>query len=89
MVNEAGILNVRLECAGIQCPEDKPYIESFLGSYKTEELYCNEYNSLAEARTGWEGYRAWYRNYRLRQGLRYQSPREYAKITRQCRLSVA
>ena len=57
----ASILNVRLEYAGIQCPEDKPYIESFFGSYKTEELYRNEYNSLAEARTEWESYRVWYR----------------------------
>ncbi len=85
----ARILNVRLEYAGIQCPEDKPYIESFFGSYKTEELYRTEYNSLAEARTGWESYRAWYRNYRLHQGLRYQSPREYDKITHQCKLLVA
>jgi len=54
----ARTLNVRLEYAGVQCPEDKPYIESFFGSYKTEELYRNEYNSLAEARTGWESYRA-------------------------------
>ena len=46
----ARILNVRLEYAGIQCPEDKPYIESFFGSYKTEELYRNEYNSLADSR---------------------------------------
>jgi len=51
------ILNVKLEYAGIQYSQDKPYIESFLGSYKTEELYHNEYNSLAEARTGWESYR--------------------------------
>jgi|TARA_B100000315_G_scaffold120522_1_gene110419 transposase InsO family protein len=85
----ARILNVRLEYAGIQCPEDKPYIESFFGSYKTEELYRNEYNSLAEARTRWESYRAWYRNYRLHQGLRYRSPREYANITHQCKLLVA
>jgi len=85
----ARILNVNLEYAGIQCPEDKPYIESFFGSYKTEELYRNEYNSLAEARTRWESYRAWYRNYRLHQGLRYRSPREYAKITHQCKLLVA
>ena len=85
----ARILNVKLEYAGIQCPEDKPYIESLFGNYKTEELYRNEYNSLAEARTGWESYRAWYRNYRLHQGLRYRSPREYAKITHQCKLLVA
>ena len=85
----ARILNVRLEYAGIQCPEDKPYIESFFGSYKTEELYRNEYNSLAEARTGWESYRAWYRYDRLHQGLMYRSPREYAKITRKSKLLVA
>ncbi len=85
----ARTLNVRLEYAGIQCPEDKPYIESFFGSYKTEELYRNEYNSLAEARTGWESYRAWYRYDRLHQGLRYQSLREYAKITRKSKLLVA
>jgi len=85
----ARILNVRLEYAGIQCPEDKPYIESFFGSYKTEELYRNEYSSLAEARTGWESYRAWYRYDRLHQGLRYRSPREYAKITQKSKLLVA
>ncbi len=85
----ATTLNVRLEYAGIQCPEDKPYIESFFGSYKTEELYRNEYSSLAEARTRWESYRAWYRNDRLHQALWYQSPRDYAKITRKSNLLVA
>jgi putative transposase len=85
----ARILNIRLEYAGIQCPEDKPYIESFFGSYKTEELYRNEYNSLAEARIGWESYRAWYRNNRLHQGLRCRSPREYANIAQKSELLVA
>jgi len=85
----ARILNVRLEYAGIQCPEDKPYIESFFGSYKTEELYRKEYKSLAEARTGWESYRAWYRNDRLHQALWYKSPRDYAKITCNSKLLVA
>jgi len=85
----ARTLNVRLEYAGIQCPEDKPYIESFFGSYKTEELYRNEYCSLAEARTGWESYRVWYRNDRLHQALWYKSPRDYAKIARKSNLLVA
>ena len=85
----ARTLNVRLEYAGIQCPEDKPYIESFFGSYKTEELYRNEYSSLVEASTGWESYRAWYRNDRLHQSLWYKSPREYAKIARKSSLLVA
>lgn len=85
----ARTLNVRLEYAGIQCPEDKPYIESFFGSYKTEELYRNEYTSLAEAITRWESYRAWYCNDRLHQALWYKSPRDYAKIARNSKLLVA
>jgi len=85
----ARILNVRLEYAGIQCPEDKPYIESFFGSYKMEELYRNEYSSLSEAKTWWESYRAWYRNDRLHQALWYKSPRDYAKMTFQSKLLVA
>ncbi len=85
----ARILNVRLEYAGIQCPEDKPYIESFFGSYKTEELYRNEYNSLAEAQTGWKKYRDWYRSDRLHQSLRYLSPLKYATMERKSKLLVA
>jgi len=85
----ARTLNVRLEYAGVQCPEDKPYIESFFGSYKTEELYRNEYNSLVEARTGWESYRDWYRNDRLHQALWYKSPRDYAKVAGNSKLLVA
>jgi transposase InsO family protein len=38
----ARTLNVRLECAGVQYPEDKPYIGPFFGSYKAEELYRND-----------------------------------------------
>lgn len=75
----AKVLNVTLEYAGIQCPEDKPYIESFFGKYKTEEVYRNEYESLSEARSGWESYRAWYKFERLHQSLGYQSPKSFQK----------
>ena len=85
----ARILNVRLEYAGIPCPEGKPYIKSFFGSYKTEEVYRNEYNSLVEAVTGWESYCDWYRNDRLHQALWYKSPRDYANIACKSKLSVA
>ena len=85
----ARALNVSLEYAGIQCPEDKPYIESFFGSYKTEELYRNEYNSLAEAVARWESYRDWYRNDRLHQSLGYVSPVKYATLVEKSILCVA
>jgi len=75
----ARLLNVTLEYAGVKCPEDKPYIESFNGSYKTEEIYRHEYQGFHEARTGWETYRAWYRTERLHQSLDYLSPLQYAQ----------
>ena len=75
----ARLLNVTLEYAGVKCPEDKPYIESFFGSYKTEEIYRHEYLNFLEARTRWETYRAWYRSERLHQSLEPQSPLEYSR----------
>ncbi|MEA1958127.1 MAG: IS3 family transposase [Chloroflexota bacterium] len=85
----ARLLNVNLEYAGIRCPEDKPYIESFNSSYKTEEIYRHEYRSIREARTGWEIYRAWYRNDRLHQSLDYLSPLQYAQKAQNTILLVA
>ena len=85
----ASLLNVRLEYAGIQCPEDKPYIESFNSNYKTEEIYRNEYRSYREAKTSWEDYRDWYRNDRLHQSLDYVSPVAYAQRTQKSILLVA
>ena len=75
----ARVLNVKLEYAGIRCPDDKPYIESFFDKYKLEEVYRHEYLSLAEARSGWESYCAWYRNDRLHQNLGYRSPVTFGK----------
>lgn len=80
----AKTLNVRLEYAGIQCPEDKPYIESFNGKYKTEEVYRKEYSNLAQARAGWESYRAWYTNERLHQNLGYKSPKAFYEQAQIC-----
>jgi putative transposase len=85
----ARLLNVKLEYAGIKCPEDKPYIESFNSSYKTEEIYRNEYRNFQEAKTGWEAYREWYRNDRLHQSLDYISPVQYAQRAQNSILLVA
>ena len=85
----ARLLNVRLEYAGIKCPEDKPYIESFISNYKTEEIYRNEYRNFQEAKSGWETYREWYRNDRLHQSLDYMSPVRYAQRAQKNILLVA
>jgi putative transposase len=71
----AKTLNVTLEYAGIQCPDDKPYIESFFGHYKTEEVYRTNYATLAEAQVGWQLYRIWYETERVHESLDYQTPR--------------
>lgn len=75
----AGRLGVTIEYAGIQCPEDKPYIESFFGKFKVEEVHRNDYATLAEARTAWESYRAWYRSSRFHQSLGYRTPEEFGR----------
>lgn len=69
-------LNVQLEYAGIQCPDDKPYIEAFFSKYKVEEVYRNEYRNSAEAKAGWELYRSWYETERVHQSLGYQTPHQ-------------
>jgi len=85
----ARLLNVGLEYAGIKCPEDKPYIESFNSNYKTEEIYRNEYHGFDEAKENWELYREWYRKERLHQSLDYMSPVKYAQRAQKSMLLVA
>ena len=70
----AKALGVTLEYAGIQCPDDKPYIESFFGHYKTEEVYRSSYTTLAEGQVGWQLYRIWYEAERLHESLDYDTP---------------
>jgi putative transposase len=85
----ARLLNVKLEYAGVKCPEDKPYIEAFFSNYKTEELYRNEYHSFEEAKADWESYEEWYRNDRIHQGIDYMSPVRYAQRAQKSILLVA
>jgi putative transposase len=84
----AHLLNVKLEYAGVKCPEDKPYIEAFFSSYKTEEIYRSEYCNYQEAKKGWESYRDWYRNDRLHQSIDYISPMQYDQRTQNSILLV-
>jgi len=69
-------LGVVLEYAGIQCPDDKPYIEAFFSKYKVEEVYRNDYRNINEAKAGWELYRSWYETERVHQSLNYQTPKQ-------------
>lgn len=72
----ASTLGVTLEYAGIQCPNDKPYIESFFGKYKTEEVYRMDYGSALDGSTAWDLYRRWYETERVHQSLGYRTPEQ-------------
>ena len=72
----AKTLGITLEYAGIQCPDDKPYIESFFGHYKTEEVYRTSYMTLAEGQVCWQLYRIWYETERVHESLEYRTPHQ-------------
>ncbi len=76
----AKVLGITLEYAGIQCPDDKPYIESFFGHYKTEEVYRASYATVAEGQVGWQLYRIWYETERVHESLDYQTPHQRLTI---------
>jgi putative transposase len=62
-------LGVHLEYCGINCPDDKPYVELFFSRYKCEEVYRNEYSSYLDAVLGWIHYKDWYSNRCIHTGL--------------------
>ena len=70
-------LGVWLEYCGINCPDDKPYIESFFSRYKCEEVYRNEYCSFTDAMFGWLAYKNWYLTKRIHQGLGWSTIPEF------------
>lgn len=74
-------LGVHLEYCGINCPDDKPYIECFFARYKCEEVYRNEYRSYTDAFLGWLEYKQWYLSERIHQGLGWSTIPEF-KATR-------
>lgn len=79
-------LGVHLEYCGINCPDDKPYIECFFARYKCEEVYRNEYRSYTDAFFGWLEYKQWYLTKRIHQGLGWSTIPEF-KATRDSHLA--
>lgn len=69
-----------LEFCGVQTPNDKPYIESFLSCYKREEVYRHEYASFFEAYEGWQRYVTWYNTARPHGSLNNRSPKQFREV---------
>ncbi len=74
-------MGIILEYCGINCPNEKPYIESFFAQYKREEVYRNEYQGYSDAVIGWLNYKAWYNNDRIHQGLAWKTIVDFQAIT--------
>jgi len=72
-------LGVYIDYCGIDCPDDKPFIESFFSRYKCEEVYRNEYSNFSQAFIHWVQYKHWYNNSRIHQGLAYKTIPEFKK----------
>jgi len=71
-------LFLHLEVCGVQRPNGKPYIESFVSHYKTEEVYRNCYTDFQEAKAGWLNYIQWHNTQRLHSALGYRTVKEVA-----------
>ncbi len=72
----AEALGVTLQYCGVQCPNDKPFVESFFSRYKVEEVSRSEYSTNEEAKEGWLRWSGWYRMRRLHSRLGYRPPVE-------------
>jgi len=72
----AEALGVTLQYCGVQCPNEKPFVESFFSRYKVEEVYRSEYLTQQEGKVGWEKWTRWYRTRRLHSRLGYRPPME-------------
>jgi len=71
---------IHLEFCGVQCPNDKPHIESFIGCYKREEVYRNQYDNFLDVCRGWESYLQWYRFLRPHGSLGFMSPAQFKML---------
>ena len=62
-------------------PRDNAHVESFFKTLKTEEVECNEYESLAEAQAEIGAYiEREYNRRRLHSSLGYRPPEEYERL---------
>ena len=62
-------------------PQDNAFVESFFKTLKTEEVECNEYESLTEAQAQIGAYiEREYNRTRLHSSLGYRPPEEYERL---------
>jgi transposase InsO family protein len=84
--SEAYVATLRQDGAKISMsrkgrPQDNAFVESFFKTLKTEEVECNEYESLTEAQAQIGAYiEREYNRTRLHSSLGYRPPEEYERL---------
>lgn len=76
-LNAARSFNLSIEFCDPHAPNQKPFIESFFASFKSEEVYRNHYLNPAQVSTSWLNYFSWYNNFRPHSSIRYFSPLQF------------
>ena len=64
------------EFTGYAAPDDNCYVERAIRTLKEEHIYCQSYESYAEARDGLEDFIDYYNNERIHSALGYKTPIE-------------
>ena len=75
-VDFLGKHGIRGQYTGYNAPDDNAYVERVIRTIKEEEIWCNEYDSLREARDGIDEYVRYYNRDRLHSSLDYRTPDE-------------
>lgn len=71
---------LKVEFCGVQTPNDKPYIESFISCYKADEVYRNHYEDYFQALEGWKKYVQWYNHERPHGSLNDLAPLQFQAL---------
>jgi putative transposase len=69
-------MGVTAQYTGYDAPDDNAYVERVMRTIKEEEVWCNAYDTLAEAWDGLAEYFRYYNAERIHASLGYQTPDE-------------
>lgn len=73
-----GQRGVKGQYTGYNAPDDNAYVERVIRTVKEEEIWCNSYDTLFEARKAIEEYVQYYNQERIHSALDYRTPNEVA-----------
>jgi len=73
-----GRVGVRGQYTGYNAPDDNAFVERVIRTVKEEEVWPNEYDTVAEAQEAIARYVRYYNEERIHSSLGYRTPREFS-----------